>query len=424
MRHRLGPIALMLLCPPIALCMWYTMTMLGGSFAKLGQEIIDGRLLAQAIWPVFFGSKIAWSMIGIFGSIQLAFMRLLPGKPAFGPITPHGHTPVYKANGGIAFVTTMVLFLLCSYGFKFFSPTIIYDHFGELLGALNCFSCFLCLILYFKRLYFPTSSDVSVSGNVIFDYYWGTELYPRILGFDVKLFTNCRFGMMGWGLTILSFAAAQHARHGLSNAMVVAVFLQLFYLTTFFIWEMGYMRSIDIMHDRAGFYLCWGCLVWIPAIYTSPILYLVDHPHHLSDLVALLIASLGAAAILVSYLANRQRQIVRELKGECLVWGRTPLLTKASFTTTQGEMKETILLASGYWGISRHFHYIPEIVGAFCWSVPALFTHFSPYFYVVYLTLLLIDRAFRDEKRCREKYGPYWEEHCKKVPYKIIPYIL
>lgn len=24
---------------------------------------------------------------------------------------------------------------------------------------------------------------------------------------------------------------------------------------------MGYMNSMDIQHDRAGFYLCWGCLV-------------------------------------------------------------------------------------------------------------------------------------------------------------------
>ena len=41
----------------------------------------------------------------------------------------------------------------------------------------------------------------------IFDIFWGTELYPRFghalwdIGWDVKLFTNCRFGMMYWGLS-------------------------------------------------------------------------------------------------------------------------------------------------------------------------------------------------------------------------------
>lgn len=41
----------------------------------------------------------------------------------------------------------------------------------------------------------------------------------------------------------------------------MSVLLQLTYITKFFHWEMGYMNSMDIQHDRAGFYLCWGCLV-------------------------------------------------------------------------------------------------------------------------------------------------------------------
>lgn len=43
--------------------------------------------------------------------------------------------------------------------------------------------------------------------------------------------------------------------------MQVSVTLQLTYITKFYHWEMGYMNSMDIQHDRAGFYLCWGCLV-------------------------------------------------------------------------------------------------------------------------------------------------------------------
>ena len=32
-------------------------------------------------------------------------------------------------------------------------------------------------------------------------------------------------------------------------------------------WEIGYMRSIDIIVDRAGFEIQWGCLVWVPSLY-------------------------------------------------------------------------------------------------------------------------------------------------------------
>ena len=44
-----------------------------------------------------------------------------------------------------------------------FSPTIVYDHFGEILGALNIFSLAFCLMLYLKgRFYFDkrTKEDV------------------------------------------------------------------------------------------------------------------------------------------------------------------------------------------------------------------------------------------------------------------------
>ncbi len=43
---------------------------------------------------------------------------------------------------------------------------------------------------------------------------------------------------------------------------------------------------MDIAHDRAGYYLCWGCLVWVPSIYTSPALYLVKQPINLHPLLA------------------------------------------------------------------------------------------------------------------------------------------
>ena len=51
------------------------------------------------------------------------------------------------------------------------------------------------------------------------------------------------------------------------------------------------------------------------------------------------------------------------------------------------------------------------------------FTHSLPYFYFVFLTLLLFDRAFRDDARCASKYGKFWEQYCRLVPYKVVPLI-
>lgn len=46
-----------------------------------------------------------------------------------------------------------------------------------------------------------------------------------------------------------------------------------------------------------------------------------------------------------------------------------------------------------------------------------------PYFYPIYLLILLIWRERRDEARCAEKYKDVWAEYRKLVPYRILPYV-
>jgi 7-dehydrocholesterol reductase len=424
LRQTVVPALLISVCPPTALLVWYTHTALGGSVSELAHIVARDGLLATlgAIWrPVFFGTKTAWAILGVFAVTELLLMRALPGKEFLGPVTANGNVPAYKANGVAAFVTSVALFSMASFGLHLFSPTIIYDNFGGIIGALNVFSVVFCALLYVKGRFAPSSSDHGTSGNPVFDYYWGTELYPRVLGWDVKMFTNCRFGMMSWPLILLSFAAKQSERYGLSDSMMIAVGLQLVYIAKFYWWETGYLRSLDIMHDRAGFYICWGCLVWVPSIYTSSTLYLVDHPNHLGAPLAIGIFVLGVASIFTNYAADAQRQRVRATNGATKVWGKAPVLVVGHYVTEKGEKKESLLLASGFWGVARHFHYVPEILGALFWSLPALFSNVLPYFYVIFLTTLLTDRALRDDKRCAIKYGEDWKRYCDIVRWRILP---
>jgi 7-dehydrocholesterol reductase len=122
-------------------------------------------------------------------------------------------------------------------------------------------------------------------------------------------------------------------------------------------------------------------------------------------------------------MADRQRQYVRNKNGECTVWKKKPDLIFANYKTEWGEEKQTLLLASGWWGVSRHFHYLPEILAAFFWSVPALFGYYLPYFYLTFLCILLMDRSYRQEKRCAIKYGKDWEKYCERVPFRLIPFV-
>lgn len=300
-------------------------------------------------------------------------MRILPGKTFHGPITPNGNVPVYKDNGFLAFLVTMVTFWVASFGLNLFSASILYDNLGALLGSLNVFSLIFCVFLYLNGRFFPSSTDSGITQNVLFDYYWGTELYPRVLGWSLKKFITCRFGMMSWGLFLISYCAKQSELGGLSNSMFISVFLQFVYLGKFYMWEKGYLRSLDIMHDRAGFYICWGCMVWVPCVYISPSMYLVLHPIQLPFMWAALILILGFASIVINYLAYRQRLIARETQGECTIWGKNPVTVLARYETTEVDKKQTILLASGWWGVARHFHYIPELAGTFFGLYPLYF---------------------------------------------------
>ena len=226
LRQTLIPALLIAVCPPTALVVWYANTALGGSLAAVVSFFREEGFFAALahVWgPVFFGTRTAWTLLAVFAAVELTLMRVLPGRRFVGPVTANGNVPVYKANGVAAFAVTLALFCGASFGLHLFPASVVYDNFGGLLGALNVFSVLFCLLLYLKGRFAPSSSDHGTSGNPIFDYYWGTELYPRVLGWDVKMFTNCRFGMMGWPIILLSFAAAQAHQIGHVSTSMLAV---------------------------------------------------------------------------------------------------------------------------------------------------------------------------------------------------------
>jgi len=420
------PLLLIIIGPLLAIVFWYTASQLDGSFSLLF-TIFQKRGIVSTLrlmWgPVFWGSLCSFSMITIFVLFQLILIKFVPGKTISGPATKSGLIPTYKENGALCLLITVTSFFIASYGLHLFSPTIIYDHFGELITTLSLLCFAFCLFLFMKGKFFPSSSEVILSRNPIFDFYWGREFYPRIWGLDVKQLTHCRLGMMSWPLILISLVVAQNSLYGLSNSLLISVGLQAIYIIKFFFWEREYFRSLSVMHDRAGFCLCWGSLVWIPAIYTSPAHYLVHHPLQWRAPFALTLFTLGCCAILIHYLVNRQKALFEEQGRDLPIWGKPPDFTKVSYTTSGGQRKQSLLLASGFFGFSRHFHYLPELLSAFLWSLPALFTHFYPYFYVTFLALSLFLRVRRDDKISQEKYGRGWTAHCQKVPYKIIPYL-
>jgi 7-dehydrocholesterol reductase len=375
-----------------------------------------------AIYPSPYDPEV-WKILGAFSALQLFLMKAVPGKRFEATLSAKGHVPVYKANGMASYCISLAIYAaLVSFGWD---SGIVYDKLGEMISSLSLFALILCVGLYFKGLYYPSTPDCGTLGHgFLNDYFKGTELYPRIFGWDVKQFTNCRFGMTFWAIAPLCYAHWQMRETGvLSDSMAVCACLQIAYLFKFFLWEMGYMCTMDIQHDRAGYYLCWGCLVWVPALYTSSAMYLACHPVNLGASKALALLVAGIVCIWTNYDADRMRQHFRKMKGDCLIWGKPADYIEARYTTSAGGSNKSLLLCSGWWGVSRHFHYLPEILAATCWSLPASSSNILPYTYVIFLTILLTHRAFRDDARCGAKYGTYWEEYVAQVPFHVIPYI-
>ena len=208
-------------------------------------------------------------------------------------------------------------------------------------------------------------------------------------------------------------------RHGLDN---LANLLQLVYVLDFFAREDWYLRTIDMHHDRFGFYLAWGSTVWIPFVYTLQSAYLARHPVRLSRAATVGILALACAGYAVFLSANRQRDRFRRSDGAVRIWRRKATSIPASDVTADGAVHHTRLLASGWWGLARHANYAGDIMMAAAVSLACGFAQLLlPYFYTVYLTVLLVHRVHRDDRRCREKYGAAWALYCAAVPYRMVP---
>jgi len=411
------PLLLMLTAPLISLLLWVAMVHYDGSLLTMADAGVT-EVAAHLPLP----SWTAAGMLGLWLGLQLLLLVSVPGPSHVGPPTPEGHRPIYRLNGRSVFALTWVLLIVAAGPLDLFSPSVVYDRFGQLLVTSSLLAFVLCVLLYVKGLRFPSTSDAGTTGSPIRDLYWGTELHPTLFGIQLKQLFNSRFAMMGWSVIIVSFAAKQWETTGtISPGMAVNVGLQLLYITKFFYWEGGYFNSLDITHDRFGFYILWGVSAWLPSVYTVHTLYLVKHPGDLSTAMAILIGLLGTAAVIINYQADAQRLRVRQTEGRTTVWGHRPEIITAHYRAADGRPRHSLLLASGWWGVARHFHYVPEILLAVAWTLPVGFSHLLPWFYVIYLTFLLVDRAGRDDRRCAAKYGTSWDAYRQRVPYRMIP---
>ncbi len=346
----------------------------------------------------------------VWVALQLALAVFVPGKVELGVELEDGKQLPYVMNGLTAFVVTLALGLGLGFG-GVIAPTFLYDNLDALVTTANLAVLALCGFMYVIGRQQATPKELLL--NPLEAYVIGAALNPRTRGLDWKFFCESRPGMILWILMDFSFAAAQHAKHGtVSNAMWLVVAFQLLYVADYFVMEDAILTTWDIRHEPFGFMLCWGCLVWIPFTFSLQGLYLVDHPGQLPTAAVVLLVLFNLTGFAIFRGANLQKHKFRK-SADGTVWGRP----QEYIQTARGSR----LLVSGFWGIARHSNYLGDLMMGAAWCLTTGFARILPYFYIIYFTILLINRERRDNDHCARKYGADWDAYTARVRWRIFP---
>lgn len=223
----------------------------------------------------------------------------------------------------------------------------------------------------------------------------------------------------------------------ISPSLILVTILQVIYVLDFFWNEGWYLGTIDIHHDHYGFYLVWGCFCFLPTTYTIQAQYLGLHPSSSTDSGEKLylggVFAVGLAGYALFRSVNEQKGRFRRFYSHpqsssfqrrrecCLIWGKPAEYIVARYKTSDGKEHTNLLLCSGWWGLSRHANYVGDLLVSYscCALVGSL--RVVVWTYAIWMTLLLVHRCLRDEKRLADKYGDAWEEYCTRVRWRLVP---
>jgi protein-S-isoprenylcysteine O-methyltransferase Ste14 len=399
----------MIALPLLTFGLWAAVRLNSGSIFLWRIDAEGWRIAARSLRPTGLDAAVAFGWI----AIQALFQSVLPGRRVQGRPLPDGSRLTYRMNGLAAFVLSVggfvVLVLL-----DVIPATWLADRFLALAVVITiaCYPGALFLYFYGKR----TDRAPHFTGIPLCDFFLGAGHNPRIpprTGFDLKLFFEARPGLIGWVVLDVSFLLAEiEKRGGPSVAMILVVLFQFWYVLDYFLHEEAILSTMDVVQEGFGWMLLFGDAVWVPFTYSIQAFYLLSRPVALPWWAAVVIVVVNFTGYAIFRTVNLQKHRFRR-EPDRPIWGRPPVVIETS--------RGTKLLASGFWGWSRHFNYVGDILMALAWGLPCLFGSFVPYFYVVYFTILLVHRQRRDDRLCAAKYGEAWEEYRRRVRWRIVP---
>jgi delta14-sterol reductase len=225
-------------------------------------------------------------------------------------------------------------------------------------------------------------------------------------------------GAIGLELNLLGFAAHHGRLHpdDVSPGVVLHTALFSFFVVEYLFFERVHLYTYDFVAERVGFKLGWGCLCFYPFFYGVGLWTTAELPNpHWPAGVWVLCGLLFATGWVFARGANLQKFLFK-------VDPAARFLGRWAPVALEGNGQR--VLCNGFWGLSRHVNYLGELLMALGLTL-ALGHPASPWpwLYPLYYVALLFPRQADDDRRCAAKYGALWQEYCRRVPYRIIPFV-
>lgn len=362
---------------------------------------------------VFYAYVSYWSFLALL-------YYIVPCKVLEGTVLRNGQRLKYPMNG----LSSLLITLLCAAGVQYYKPygyslSWIFDNFIKITTATIVFCFILSIFLYIKS--FNKGALLAEGGNSkipLYDFFIGRELNPRLFNetFDLKFFNELRPGLFQWLLINISCAVKQYETTGnVSTGMWIVLLAEGYYVFDAVLNEPSILTTMDIIMDGFGFMLAFGDLAYVPALYSLQARFLATNSVPLSNIQIAGIVGIALLGMFVFRGANSQKDAFKKNPNSA------EFKNFKIITTPTGSK----LLADGWWGKARHINYFGDWLMSVAWCLPTLTANgfFLTYYYPLYFAILLIHRDLRDDAKCRAKYGKAWEEYCKQVPYRIVPYV-
>ncbi|ELT94066.1 hypothetical protein CAPTEDRAFT_139617 [Capitella teleta] len=353
---------------------------------------------------------VAWLAAQVF--LHLA----IPGRIVAGAPLANKTTICYICNGFQVLLVTFLGFI----GFSFICPSLAFllteRSFGVITSA-SAVSIILSIFLYRSSFTVKTEalSAIGNTGVMLYDFYMGRELNPHLGPLDLKFFCELRPGLLLWGVMDISYVINQWHRIGhVEFELAALVFCHLLYIVDALFFEDTVLTTLDITSEGFGFMLAFGDLVWVPFVFSLHARFLAFHPQHNSKVFILAILALNGFGYYIFRASNNEKDKFRRHPGSSGLKGLRTLETPC---------QQSGLLVDGWWGWLRHPNYLGDFLMAFSWTLLCGFGHFVPCIYLFYLSLALLHRTKRDDKKCEQKYRETWLKYKRMVPYCMVPYV-